>query len=172
MNELATQEHPGSRQLDNVRWEAFCIAFTGACRRNAAAAYMEAGYKAKTSKVATVMALRLLANDSIQNRIEHLNNEALKIEMLHARDAVRRLATIATAELADFMDENGDIDPKKVKSGPRRAAVLEMTQEYGEKGRKVRIKLKDDMRALELLGLAMKSMPDSMTQNNVLIIET
>lgn len=171
MTQLPEIAADGAKPLDNVRWEAFCTAYTGHFRRNAAAAYVAAGYKPKTPQIATVSALKLLANTNIQARVEFLNNEALKIERLHARDAVRRLATIATAELADFQDENGDIDPKKVKSGPLRAAVQEMTQEYTRDGRKVKIKLKDDMRALELLGLTEKAAPES-SQNNVFIIET
>jgi phage terminase small subunit len=171
MTQLPEIAADGARPLDNVRWEAFCIAYTGHFRRNAAAAYVNAGYKPKTPQIATVSALKLLANTNIQARVEFLNNAALKVERLHARDAVRRLATIATAELADFLDENGDVDPKKVKSGPLRAAVQEMTLEYNESGRKVKIKLKDDMRALELLGLTEKAAPES-SQNNVFIIET
>ena len=171
MTQLPEKAADGAAPLDNVRWEAFCVAYTGGFRRNAAASYVAAGYKPKRPEIATSAALRLLANVHIQARIEHLNNEALKIERLHARDAVRRLAAIATAELADFLDENGDVDPKKVKSGPLRAAVLEMTQEYSESGRKVKIKLKDDMRALELLGLTEKAAPE-VAQASVFIIET
>jgi len=171
MTQLPEKPADGARPLDNVRWEAFCIAYTGHFRRNAAAAYVAAGYKPKDANIANAAALRLLGNVSVQSRIEYLNNEALKIERLHARDAVRRLAAIATAELADFLDDEGNIDPVKVKRSPLRAAVAEMTQEYNESGRKVKIKLKDDMRALELLGLTEKATPDS-AQNNVFIIET
>lgn len=170
MTQLPEKAADGAAPLDNVRWEAFCTAYTGDFRRNAAASYVAAGYKPKTPQIAAATAERLLRKTEIQARIEHLNNEALKIERLHARDAVRRLAAIATAELADFLDENGDVDPKMVKSGPLRAAVQEMTQEYTRDGRKVRIKLKDDMRALELLGLTEKAAPES-PQNNVFIIE-
>ena len=98
-----------------------------------------------------------------------MNNEALKIERLHARDAVSRLATIATAKLSDYMDEYGRIDPAKVADPNLSAAVQEMTQEDTENGLKIKIKLKDDMRALELLGLTDKA--NEATQNNVFIIE-
>lgn len=171
MTQLPEKAADGARPLDNVRWEAFCIAYTGHFRRNAAAAYVAAGYKPKTPEIAASASERLLRNIDIQARVEHLNNEALKIERLHARDAVRRLATIATAELADFLDENGDVDPKKVKRGPLRAAVAEMAMEDTRDGRKVRIKLLDPMRALELLGLTEKAAPEG-AQNNVFIIET
>lgn len=160
----------GAKPLANVRWEAFCIAYTGQNRRNAAAAYVTAGYKPRTPQIAAATAERLLRNTDIQNRVEHLNNEALRLERLHALDAVRRLAAIATAELADFLDEDGLIDPMKVKYHPARAAVQEMTQEDTPNGRKVRIKLKDDMRALELLGLTEKAAPEQQ-QSNVFIIE-
>jgi phage terminase small subunit len=166
MNELES----GSQPLANTRWEAFCIAYTGAFRRNAAAAYVSAGYKPKSPDIAASASERLLRNVDIQNRIEYLNNEALKIERLHARDAVRRLAAIATAKLSDYMDEYGRIDPAKVADPNLSAAVQEMTQEDTENGLKIKIKLKDDMRALELLGLTDKA--NEATQNNVFIIET
>ncbi|OQB30278.1 MAG: Terminase small subunit [Candidatus Hydrogenedentes bacterium ADurb.Bin170] len=165
MNELES----GSQPLQNTRWEAFCIAYTGGFRRNAAAAYVAAGYKPKKPEIATVNAIRLLAKANIQARVEYLNNEALKIERLHARDAVSRLAAIATAKLSDYMDEYGRIDPAKVADPNLSAAVLEMTQEDTENGLKIKIKLKDDMRALELLGLTDKA--NEATQNNVFIIE-
>lgn len=155
--------------MENTRWEAFCVAYTGHFRRNAAASYVAAGYKPKTPQIAAATSERLLRNTDIQSRIEFLNNEALKIERLHARDAVRRLAAIATAKLSDYMDESGRIDPAKVADPKLSAAVLEMTQEDTESGLKVKIKLKDDMRALELLGLTDKA--NESTQNNVFIIE-
>lgn len=167
MNELEA----GSQPLANVRWEAFCIAYTGHFRRNGAGAYVSAGYKPKTPDIAASNAERLLRNDDIQNRIKHLNDEALKIERLHARDAIKRLALIATAKLSDYMDENGRIDPRKVADTELSGAVQEMTMDDTESGVKIKIKLKDDMKALELLGLAEKAAPES-TQNNVFIIET
>ncbi len=155
--------------MQNTRWESFCIAYTGVFRRNAAAAYVAAGYKPKTPNIAASASERLLRNVDIQSRIEYLNNEALKIERLHARDAVSRLATIATAKLSDYMDEYGRIDPAKVADPNLSAAVQEMTQEDTENGLKIKIKLKNDMRALELLGLTDKA--NEATQNNVFIIE-
>ena len=171
MTQLPENPADGARPLDNVRWEAFCVAYTGHFRRNAAASYVAAGYKPKAPETAAVNARRLLTNDNIAARVEHLNNEALKIERLHARDAIRRLATIATAKLSDYMDEFGRIDPSKVANPELSAAVQEMTQEDTESGVKIKIKLKDDMRALELLGLTEKATPEG-AQNNVFIIET
>ena len=171
MTQLPEIAADGARPLDNVRWEAFCIAYTGDFRRNAAGAYVAAGYKPKTPGTAAVCATQLLMNPNIAARVEHLNNVALKIERLHARDAVRRLATIATAELADFLDEDGTINPAQVKRHPLRAAVAERTQDDTPTGRRVKIQLLDPMRALELLGLTEKAAPEG-AQNNVFIIET
>lgn len=160
----------GSKPLNNFRWESFCIAYTGQHKRNGAAAYVAAGYKPKASQTAASMAERLLRNDDIQARIEYLNDEALKIERLHARDAVSRLATIATAKLSDFLDAAGNVDIGKVVNDPLSAAISEFTAEDTPNGRKVRIKLKDDMRALELLGLTDKA--SETAQGSVFIIET
>jgi phage terminase small subunit len=159
----------GSRPLNNSRWESFCIAYTGQHKRNGSAAYVAAGYKPKASQTAASMAERLLRNDDIQARIEYLNNEALKIERLHARDAIARLATIATAKLSDFLDEAGNVNIDMVKNHPLSAAIQEFTSEDTPNGRKVRIKLKDDMRALELLGLTDKA--SETTQTSCFIIE-
>jgi len=171
MTQLPENPADGSKPLDNVRWEAFCIAYTGHFRRNAAAAYVAAGYKPKTSEIAASAAERLLRNVDVQNRIAYLDDEALKIERLHARDAIRRLAAVATAKLSDYLDESGRVDPAKVADPALSAAVQEMTQEDTPNGVKVKIKLKDDMRALELLGLTEKAAPEG-AQNSVFIIET
>lgn len=168
----ATIEPPkdGETPLHNIRWEAFCIAYTGPNRRNGAAAYVAAGYKPKAPQTAAANAERLLRNADIQNRIGHLNTEALKIERLHARDAVKRLATIAMATLADFMDAEGRIDPAKVADPTLSAAVQEMTIDETPAGRRIKIKLKDDMRALELLGLT-EGNADASAGQTCLIIE-
>jgi len=159
----------GSKPLANVRWEAFCVAYTGHCRRNAAGAYVAAGYKPKTPGTAAVNAGRLLTNANIAARVEHLNNEALKIERLHARDAVRRLAIIATAELADFLNDDGTINPESLK-GPMGAAIESFAVTETPTGRRWTIRLKDSMRALELLGLTEKAAP-SPGQGEVFVIE-
>ena len=160
----------GADRLKNTRWEAFCVHYTGKHRRNGAAAYRAAGYKPKTPEVATVCAIALLAKPNIQARIKHLNDEALKIEQLHARDAVSRLAVIATAKITDFLDERGRVDMAKVVSSPLSAAIQEVTWQKHKGKEEVRIKLKDDMKALELLGLTLKE-PEATGQNNVFIIE-
>ena len=58
--------------LKNMRWEAFCQNYSGACFGNAARALIEAGYKARSVQVASVDASKLLANSSISSRIAHL----------------------------------------------------------------------------------------------------
>lgn len=171
MSQDVIENQKGSNRLSNIRWEAFCVHYTGGYRRNAAASYIAAGYKPKDANIANASALKLLGNTSIENRIQYLNDEALKIERLHARDAIKRLALIATAKLSDYMDENGRIDPRKVADTELSGAVQEMTMDDTESGVKIKIKLKDDMKALELLGLVEKNAPES-TQNNVFIIET
>ncbi len=172
MTRTPEKAHDGARRLRNVRWESFCLAYTGDFRRNGAGAYRAAGYKPKTPETAAVNAARLLTNPNIQNRIAYLDDEALKIERLHARDAIRRLAAVATAKLSDYLDESGRIDPAKVADPALSAAVQEMTQEDTPNGMKVKIKLKDDMRALELLGLTEKAAPETQQQCSVFIIET
>ncbi len=69
------------------------------------------------------------------------------------------------------MDERGRVDMAKVVSSPLSAAIQEVTRQKHKGKEEVRIKLKDDMKALELLGLTLKD-PEATGQNNVFIIET
>lgn len=88
---------------------------------------------------------------------------------LHARDAAERLAAIATARYADYLDEQGHIDPAKVRD-PGLADAVEFCQPiYSSEGVLVghRLKLYDATRAIELLGL---SAAPAESQQQVLVV--
>lgn len=160
-------EEDGSRPLRNHRHELFCQHYTGDKRRNAVAAYVAAGYKDTPS--ARADASRLLTYANVRARVAHLNDEALETVRLHAREAVGRLAAIATATYGDYLDENGHVDPAKVKDPVLGQAVEYCQPIYNGEGVLVghRLKLYDATRAIELLGLAAAP---SESQQQVLVV--
>ena len=97
-------EYDGSKPLPNARHEAFCMAYVGEARGNAAAAYRAAGYKTKKTHNDANCGALLLVNIGIQKRISHLETELAEKEKLKAIDAVRHLKSVATVTLADFLD--------------------------------------------------------------------
>ena len=148
---------PGARPLQNRRWELFCQHYCGDFRRNAAGAYLAAGYRVCNSDTASACALKLLRNAKVSERVDWLDKEAEAVVRLKARDAIERLAAIATARIGDFLDAAGNVDPEKVRNSPLSAAVSDYYAVAMPDGTvSARIKLKDDMRALELLGLTEK----------------
>ena len=92
---------------------------------------------------------------------------------MKAIDAIRHLKAVATASLSDFYDKNGRVDPCKL-SDPWLSQVIEsVTPIYDRDGNFVdyKIKLKDSMKALELLGLTKPRQADAQ-QLPVLVIKT
>lgn len=165
----APVEEDGTKPLANKRHEAFCMAYVGECRDNASAACLAVGYKTKN---ANVVGPRLLANVGIQRRIRHLEDELVETEKLRMIDAVRHLKSIATVNLSDFLNEDGTVDESKFKDPWLMQAVQELSPVIDRKGYRVgwKIKLKDSMRALELLGLT-EQKQEQVQNNQVLVIK-
>jgi len=148
--------YDGSEPLPNVRHEAFCVAYVGEQRGNAAASYRAAGYKTKRTRTDAVCAAEILINPNIRKRIAHLENELAEKERLKAIDAVRHLKAVATVTLADFIGADGRVDVMKLRDPALAQAIQELTPVFDRDGCLLdyRIRLKDSMRALQLLGLA------------------
>lgn len=165
-------DYDGATSLVNERHEAFCVAYVGEHRGNGAAAYRAAGYKTLKTLTDAACAAKLLINANIQKRIAHLEKELAEREKLKAIDAVRHLKAVSTVTLADFMDGQGRIDRQKLRDPQLAQAIQELTPIYDKEGFLVdyRIKLKDSMRALELLGLTDKA-PESQQVQQVLVIK-
>ena len=90
-----------------------------------------------------------------------MGGNRLKRQSFSDWDAAERLAAIATARYADYLDEQGHIDPAKVRE-PGLADAVECCQPiYSPEGVLVghRLKLYDATRAIELLGLAAAGVP-------------
>ena len=162
--------YDGSEPLPNPRHEAFCVAYVGEQRGNAAASYRAAGYKTKKTVSDANCAAKILINTYIQKRIAHLENELAEKEKLKAIDAIRHLKAVATVTLADFIGSGGHIDIEKLRDPALAQAIQEITPIFDKDGCLLdyRIKLKDSMKALQLLGLAEADQPGGVQQ--VLVI--
>ncbi len=163
-------DYDGTTPLYNERHEAFCVAYVGEHRGNGAAAYRAAGYKTKKTQTDAVCAADFLINPNIQKRIAHLEKELAEKERLKAIDAIRHLKAVSTVTLADFLDSSGHVDLQKLREPQLAQAIQELVPIYDKDGCLIdyRIKLKDSMRALELLGLTEKS--DETTQAQQILV--
>ena len=152
---LPPSDYDGSAPLANARHEAFCMAYVGEFRGNAAASYRAAGYKTKKTRTDAVCAAEILVNPNIRRRVDYLEHELAEKEKLKAIDAVRHLKAVATVTLADFLDSRGRVDVERLRDPALAQAIQELTPIYDKEGCIIdyRIGLKDSMRALELLGL-------------------
>ena len=168
-----SEDYDGSQPLPNVRWEAFCIAYTGEYRGNASASYRVAGYKTKKTVTDTAASARLLANVSIQKRLKHLNAQAMETLKENGRAALERLALIATVSYSDFLKENGEVDIKKVRDPKLAPAVKRCTPIRDKEGYIVDyyLELYDAMKAPELLGFTEKPEAQQTQINQVLVIK-
>ena len=164
---IAEDQEDGTLPLVNKRHEAFCLAYVGECRDNATAAYLAAGYNNKNARV---NGCQLLAKTNIKRRIKHLEDELAEQERMKAIDAIRHLKAIATAKLSDFYI-NGRFDVSKLSDPELSRLIQEVTPIYDKDGMLIdyKIKLKDSMKALELLGLTDKQ--EAVQNNQVLIIK-
>ncbi len=144
-----------SKALKNARHEAFCLAYCGEFRGNGAASYMAAGFRCKSKDQAKRLASRLMKRGDVTARIKHLEGELAEAEKLKALDALRILRAVATTSFSDFLDEEGKVDPQKLKDPELRAAVASADPITTKDGAIIgyKLRLKDSLKALELLGL-------------------
>lgn len=168
-NSPPPESEDGTQPLVNKRHEAFCMAYVGECRDNASAACLAVGYKTKNPDV---VGAHLLVKLSIQRRISHLQEELAQQERLKAVAAVRHLKAVATVTVADFLGDDGRISLEKLRDPWLSQAVESFTPIYDKDGCLVdyKIKLKDSMRALELLGLT-EQKQEQVQNNQVLVIK-
>jgi len=165
---ISEDQEDGTLPLVNKRHEAFCMAYVGECRDNAAAAYRAAGYR--DTKNARINATSILTKSNVKRRIKHLEDELAEQERMKAIDAIRHLKAIATAKLSDFYI-GGRFDTSKLSDPELSRLIQEVTPIYDKDGVLIdyKIKLKDSMKALELLGLTDKQ--EAVQNNQVLIIK-
>jgi phage terminase small subunit len=172
MSEALEQTKAGLHPLPNKRHEDFCQHYCGDFRFNAAGAYKAAGYKPQNDHTAAVLGNELLKRADIQDRIAVIEEQLTQITKIKVLDAVQRLGIIARASMSDFLDENGQVDPERLKNSPFAPAIAECAISVSPEGAVMaRIKLKDDMRALELLGLTAKKDETAQNAPAVLVVK-
>jgi phage terminase small subunit len=116
-------------------------------------AYRTAGYSPQTQAACDVTASKLLRNPKIWLRIQWLRDENLKYVNMHRIEAVTHLRNVAMAKVTDFFDDAGKV--RLDKSHPLADAVLEYIEEEKPNGTvKRRLKLKDSLKAIDMLGLS------------------
>lgn len=121
---------------------------------NATKSAIAAGYSAKTAKQ---QGSRLLTRVDVQNELSKQfkkNRKRLKKDHdLTIKDLQRRLARIITANISDYMDwneEDATMIPKVEIDNPEGIQSIKVT--HNQYGSSLQIKLKDDLKAMELLG--------------------
>lgn len=158
---------PGER-LENSRHERFCQAYTSTCKGRLKESAIEAGYSAKYGHNT---AAKFLKDPLISGRITELEKEAFKKFELTREWIIRRLATIAMHNMADYIkideaglpyyDFGGLTDEKKelIFSGMDSMEVTQVPagtdvingEIVNKIAFKTKIKPKDTIRALEVL---------------------
>lgn len=129
-----------------LRMEAFvCAIIEGMSPKDA---YKKAGYAPKSERVAVACASKMLARADVQARIEQLRKASTVASVLTLAEKRRFLALVVRTPLS-AVDE---------------ASVL--AQEYTAGGDKVRIKMVDKLRAIELDSKLAGELTGGVTQNN------
>ena len=122
---------------------------------NATQAAIRAGYSQKT---ANEQVGRLLVNVGIQAEIQKLTAERHEKLELTAERVIQELMQIAFSNIGDYFTDGNVFNLQKLTRAQK--AALEVTvdnaSEGGKSSKRVRIKLADKTRALELLGKRLK----------------
>lgn len=158
--------------LKNQRHELFCLAYVGKHRRNASRSYLAAGYKCGED-AARKLGSRLLKVDAIKDRIHELEEEMGITEKMTALDVIRHLNAIVMVTFADFIGENGKIDPVKLNDPYLSQVIKKAKPIYDKHGALLdyAIEMKDSMHALELLGLTYQTKENNQPTQPVLVIK-
>lgn len=139
--------------LKNKRHEKFALnIFKGMTQRDA---YVEAGFKRRGDRANST---RLIANDSIWDRIQELHKMAESDAVMSVREVEERLSEIGRARLTDYTTCGPDRDLIDVgPESPNTAALQEITTrtEYDKDSAGVavitKIKLHNPMTAMDML---------------------
>ena len=118
-------------------------------------AYIRAGYSEKGARTS---ASKLLANPNIRAAVDKLSAERTKRVSFDADNVLQELATLSTITIADFLDEDGDLqqDLSKIdKEALGAINSLEVTDGVDALGREVltiKFKLHDRLKAIVAAG--------------------
>jgi hypothetical protein len=145
------------------REEAFCLAIVEG--RSESDAYRKA-YRPQRAKAKTIheMASRLMAKPKVRTRIAELMEPLIERAQLTRKEWLNRLARICLADVRKMFDPCGNSIPV-IDLGPKEAAAIAAFEVYemmaassdisGVCGRMLRVRMVDQLKALELYGKAM-----------------
>lgn len=91
------------------KMQKFCECYLGESRFNQTQAYIDAGYKATTRRVASAEAVRLLKKPAIQAELARLQAEAREQTGITKQRIIDELATIGFSKITDFVDWRNEI---------------------------------------------------------------
>ena len=133
---------------------------------NATQSYLRAGYSAK-KEIAGREAFKLLTKPDIQSRISMLAEERSQRTKITADNVLRQLARIAFADMKNFASwgDGGVVLKHSDHLSEDYTAAIESVQEVPLKGgcKVVKIKLRDALKALEMLSRHLSLFNDKKT---------
>lgn len=124
----------------------YCVDF------NASQAAIRAKYSKKSARAT---AARLLTKENVQRKIQELQKETAKKIDITVQNVLEELAKLAFSNLPAMLKQQGDSFALKDLgdlADDQKAAISEITETENNRGRKVKFKLYDKPKALELLG--------------------
>lgn len=132
------------------RWERFAREYI--VDRNATRAYLAAGFRPKSSRVAEACASRLLSTAKVQALVRQLSQETAKRLDLEAEDVLREAMRIGLFDPRRLFAEDGSLLPPHRWPDEVAAAVASFEVVEGSEGAQVKkVKLWDKNSALEKL---------------------
>jgi phage terminase small subunit len=141
--------------------------------RNAYQAAMRAGFAEKTAQK---QSFALLKEPAVAALIEELSAKQMKRIEVTADMVIARLASIGFASVGDYAawdDQSCTLNPKESLSTEQLAAIQEIKNDFDPKlgMGSTKVRLKDSVRALELLGKYFKLFTDKVEHTGTLTLE-
>lgn len=116
------------------------------------AAYKRAGYEPSNDNSACVMACRLLRQVHIQDAIEEETKALNRTARLSVERVLREIVSLATADVANAFDEDGNLLPIQQIPEPTRRAIAAYEEEPTLTGMKRKVRFWDKGKALDMAG--------------------
>lgn len=131
-----------------------------------------AGY-GKTDRSSSVYASTALRNVNIQRRIKELNEQRQKLTGVTPEFVLQELMKLATVDLADCYDEEGNLLNIKHIPKATRAAMngIDVHEDREGNGSTKKVKLYDKTKALEMIGRHLKLFTDKVEHSGKVTLE-
>lgn len=148
--------------LDGLTHQESIFVMAFAYSFNATEAYLETKPDVKRDS-ARLMGHQMLARPHVRLALSAVLDERKKNMELDGRLILHNLLCVANASIGDLLGDDGEIDPLKVaNASPELKRAIEMVESsYSKTGEsKYRLKMKDSLRAAELIGKHLKLFTD------------